>query len=140
MAAAAAVILQEAQKEALKATRKATCWDPLQLMVVDVKGNPGQFSRTVDQLTAASVAPSALVMLNAGEVVKTKEDAHWPNYKLIRKTGGAKKQQDILAQVQFSLQFEEFQGEKVLISYLSFLSSFSTHCEEFSFLIKSSLY
>ena len=108
----AASILQEGQREALKKTRKATCWDPLQLLVRDVAGEPGNFSKTVDQVTAASVAPSAVFLLNPGEVVKTKEDSHWPSYKLIRKTGEAQKQ-DILAQVQFSLQFEEFQGKKI---------------------------
>ena len=103
--AAAAVILTEAQREALKKTKKATPWDPLQLMVVDLAGNPEVFSKTVDQVAAASQAPSVLVMLNAGKMVKTKEDEHWPNYKVIRK-------QDILAQVQFSLQWQEFQGKK----------------------------
>ena len=103
----AASILQEGQREALKKTRKATCWDPLQLLVRDVAGEPGNFSKTVDQVTAASVAPSAVFLLNHGEVVKTKEDEYWPGYKVI-------KRQDILAQVQLSrdLQFQEFQGEK----------------------------
>ena len=114
----ASVILQEAQREALKNTKKATAWDPLQLMLVDVAGQPGNFSKTVDQVTAATVAPTVLFMLNAGEVVKTKEDGHWPSYKLIRKTGEAQKQ-DILAQVQFSLQFEEFQGKKITLQYHS---------------------
>ena len=103
----AASILQEGQREALKKTRKATCWDPLQLLVRDVAGEPGNFSKTVDQVTAASVAPSAVFLLNPGVVVKTKEDEYWPGYKVV-------KRQDILAQVQLSrdLQFQEFQGKK----------------------------
>ena len=103
----AASILQEGQREALKKTRKATCWDPLQLLVRDVAGEPGNFSKIVDQVTAASVAPSAVFLLNPREVVKTKEDEYWPGYKVI-------KRQDILAQVQLSrdLQFQEFQGKK----------------------------
>ena len=100
--------MTDAQREALKNTKKATCWDSLQLVVVDVDGKPEVFSKTVDQVTASSVAPSALMMLNTGEVVKTKEDEHWPpNYKCIRKSGG------LLAQVQTSLQFQEFQGKKI---------------------------
>ena len=103
----AASILQEGQREALKKTRKATCWDPLQLLVRDVAGEPGNFSKAVDQVTAASVAPSAVFLLNPGEEVKTKEDEYWPGYKVV-------KRQDILAQVQLSrdLQFQEFQGKK----------------------------
>ena len=108
--------MKEAQREALKNTKKATCWDSLQLMVVDVAGKPEVFSKTVDQVTASSVAPSAIVMLNTGEVVKTKEDEHWPpNYKFIRKSGG------LVAQVQSSLQFQEFQGKKITLN-LSFYS------------------
>ena len=100
-------VITEAQREALKATKKATCWDPLQLMVVDLAGKPENFSKAVDQVTASSLAPSALVMLNAGEGVKTKEEEQWPaNFKFIRKSGG------VLAQVQTSLQFQEFQGKK----------------------------
>ena len=109
-------VITEAQREALKSTKKATCWDPLHLMVADVAGKPEIYSKTVDQVTTSSVAPSALVMLNAGEMVKkkTKEDEHWsPNFKLIRKSGG------VLAQVQTSLQFQEFQGKKRIIIYHS---------------------
>ena len=104
--------ITEAQREALKVIKKATCWDPLQLMVVDVAGKPENFSKTVDQVTASSLAPSALVMLNAGEMVKTKEEENWsPNFKFIRKSGG------VLAQVQTSLQFQEFQGKKLNLNY-----------------------
>ena len=64
-------------------------------------------------MAASSVGPSVLVMLKAGEVVKSKEDRLWPNYKFIRKSGGAQKQQDILAQVLFNLQVQELQGKKI---------------------------
>ena len=103
---AASNILQEAQRESLQKSKKATCLDPLQLMVMDVEGKPEILSKTVDRVAASSVAPSVLVMLNAAEMMKTKEDRHWPNFKLFRK-------EDILAQVQFSLQWQEFQGKKV---------------------------
>ena len=101
---AASNILQEAQRESLQKSKKATCLDPLQLMVMDVEGKPEILSKTVDRVAASSVAPSVLVMLNAAEMMKTKEDRHWPNYKMFRT-------EDILAQVQFSLQWQEFQGK-----------------------------
>ena len=105
----AAAILTANQVTGLRAVRKSTCWDPLHLHVVDVEGKPEMLRKTVDLVNTSSSPPSFLVMLNAGEMMKTKEDGHWPNYKLMR-GAGVEHKQDIVAQVQFSLQVTEFQG------------------------------
>ena len=108
---AAGVILGETQREALKNMKVARCLDPLEVLVMEVENSPEIFSKIVDQITASSVGPSVLVMLKAGEVVKTKEDRLWPSYKFIRKSGGAQNQ-NILAQVLFNLQVQELQGKE----------------------------
>ena len=108
-------ILTEKQVEGLKAVKKSTCWDPLHLHVVDVEGKVEKLRETVDMVTSTSNPPSLLVMLNTGEMMKSKEAGYWPNYKLMRRTGG-EHSEDIVAQAQFSLEFTEFQGRTIFNS------------------------
>ena len=103
----AAIILEETQREALKNMTVARCWEPLQVLVMDVEDSPENFSKIVDQVTASSVGPSVLFLLKAGKVVRTKEDRLWPGYKFITSPN-----QHILAQVLFSLQAQEVKGKR----------------------------
>ena len=67
----AASILQEGQREALKKTRKATCWDPLQLLVRDVAGEPGNFSKIVDQVRMSIITTSYVRLLPCQKNIMT---------------------------------------------------------------------
>ena len=104
----ASAILKEEQVEALKKLRKSSCWDPLSIHVVDVVGKPEVLSKTVDLMTASNSPPGLLIMFNTGEMMESKENGQWPNYRLVKRkgTGG----ENIVAQVQFSLKVDEFQG------------------------------
>ena len=107
-------ILEKQQVERLRKIRRASCWDPLQLQVVDVAGRPEVFSKTVELVINSSSTPGVLFMLNTGELMKSKVDSYWPNFKLMKSVGKV----DIIAQIQTSLEVEEFQGKKHLFVLL----------------------
>ena len=105
-------ILKEQHIEGLQKLRRASCWDPLQLQVVDVEGKSEVFSKTVEMVISSYNPPSVLFLLNTEDLMKSKVDGYWPNFKLMRRSevGG---KADIVAQIQTSLEVQEFQGTSV---------------------------
>ena len=106
-------ILKEQHIEGLQKLRRASCWDPLQLQVVDVEGKSEVFSKTVEMVISSNNPPSVLFMLNTEDLMKSKADGYWPNFKLMRKSDVGGKE-DIVAQIQTSLEVQEFQGIMLL--------------------------
>ena len=92
---------ETAKKEQVK---RATCWDPLHVQVADVESKSELLGKTVDMVTASNSPPGLVFLLNTGELLKTKETAHWPGFRLMRSQHG------IVAQAQTSLEVKEFQG------------------------------